>query len=93
MGVQVVAQQVDLKTVLIITGALIIQGGAVVKFFQMQTAQNMKISDLENKVKEVKEKQTLQTGYQIETEKNVIRIDTKLDSILSALEDLKKQRC
>ncbi|MDC7125768.1 MAG: hypothetical protein PQJ46_09380 [Spirochaetales bacterium] len=81
----------------ILTGILVI-GGAVVTFFQMQTRQNMKIEALEKEVTEIrgkeipelKRKLSEQSHYQIETEKAIIEINGKLDHISEAIEELKK---
>jgi hypothetical protein len=105
---------IDLKYVLYIMLSMFAIGGAIVKFFQMQTGQNMKIEELKKQVIEikleivkeldalrlhhekeldaVKRKQSVSTGNQIETEKNIVQINTKLDHILDAIAKLEKRR-
>ena len=83
----------------IITGLIGISGG-IVTFFTMQTRQNMKIEQLQKDIKynkdevheaisELRRKQSINTSNQIKTEKELIKIDAKLDHILEAIEDLK----
>lgn len=73
----------------IITGLVAVSSG-IVTFFTMQTRQNMRIKQLEDEVKELKRKLSLNTSNQIKTEKDLISINAKLDHILEAIEDLKK---
>lgn len=84
---------IDIKEVIYIILGLITIGGGVVGFFVMQTRQNMKIEQLEKEVKDVKSKQAKATGHQIETEKTLEVIGTKLDRLLVDMEELKKQGC
>lgn len=94
---------IEIKTVLYVIGALAGIVGAIVSFFVMQAKQNMKIEQLEEKVKELKEelaseiaelkrKQSKNSEYQIETEKSIEVITTKLDHILQAIAELKAER-
>ena len=66
--------------------------GAVIGFFQMQTRQNMKIEALERAMEDLKRKQSEQSKYQIQTEKAVVEINTKLDSIMETLKELKERK-
>ena len=83
---------IDLKFVIYIIVGIISIGGAVIAFFQMQTRQNMKIEELQKDVEELKRKQSASTGYQIETEKAIVEINTKLDHIVKSIDELKKAR-
>lgn len=80
---------IDVKTVLYILAGFLTVGGAVVAFFQMQTRQNMKIESLEKEFEELKKKLSDQSKYQIQTEKAIVEINTKLDSIMEAIKELK----
>lgn len=80
---------IDLKILIgIILGSFAI-GSSIVTFFTMQTRQNMKIKALEDKVVELERKQSLSTGHQIETEKAIVEINTKLDHIVKAIDEWK----
>lgn len=92
---------IDIKLVIYIASAVLAIGGAIVTFFQMQTRQNMKIDqlqkdldhtrdELQEAINELRRKQALSTSHQIETEKTIVEINTKLDHILQAIADLKK---
>ncbi|RLG44999.1 MAG: hypothetical protein DRN81_03180 [Thermoproteota archaeon] len=91
---------VDFRWLIGIITGLIAIGGATIKFFQLQTRQNMKIeqlkididqnkSDLQKALDEVRRKQSVATTNQIKTEKDLVAINGKLDHILLAIEDLK----
>ena len=84
---------IDMKTVVYIIIGIVTIGGAVVTFFTMQTRQNMKIDQLEKDILDIKGRQTRATTYQIETEKNIVEINTKLDNIIQTLDELKKNGC
>lgn len=75
----------------VIVGTIVI-GGSIIGFFQMQTRQNMEIESMKCQIKEIKDKQSKQSEYQIATEKNIIEINGKLDHILEAIAELKKMR-
>ena len=92
---------VEIKYLIYIIGAVITIGGAVVGFFTMQTRQNMKIEqlqkdltsakhDLQTAIDDLRRKNSDTNGRQIKTEKELIKIDTKLDHILEALEEIKR---
>lgn len=83
---------IDIKFVIYIAAGIITIGGAVVAFFQMQTRQNMKIEELQKEVVKLEKKISDQSHYQIETEKAVVEINTKLDHIVKAIDELKKVR-
>ena len=84
---------IDIKTLVgIVVGMAGIMGG-IIAFFVMQNTQNMKIKGLEDRMDSAERKQTTQTGYQIETEKNVLAINGKLDHILEAIAEIKAGRC
>ena len=84
---------VDLKAVLYIVIGLTSIGGTIGAFFTMQTKQNMKIDHLEKEVEDVKRKQSLATSHQIETEKTLGILLTKMDRLLQDMEDLKRTGC
>jgi len=92
---------IDLKLVIYIAIAILSIGGAVITFFQMQTRQNMKIDQLQKDLDHTKEelqeaindlrrKQSKSTEHQIETEGLVREINVKLEHIMLAIDDLKK---
>lgn len=92
---------IDIKLVIYIAVGLLSIGGAIVTFFQMQTRQNMKIAqlqkdldqtkgELQEAINDLRRKQSLNTGNQIKTEKDIIAINEKLDHILEAIHDLKR---
>ena len=81
---------IDIKLVIYIVLAIFTIVGAIVSFFVMQKGQNMKIAQLEKDIEEFKRKQSLSTTNQIKTEKDLIRMEEKLDNILEAIKDLKK---
>jgi septal ring factor EnvC (AmiA/AmiB activator) len=83
---------IDLNILVPILVGLVIIGGAIITFFQMQTRQNMKIDTLEKEVMELERKQAEQSHYQIQTEKDIVRINEKLDTILEAICELKDRR-
>lgn len=75
-------------------------GTAVVKFFQMQTKQNMEIENMKQQQDEQKRKASKQTEFQIETEKNIIKLedkidhlDKKVDLVLQMMKELKDHGC
>jgi len=84
---------VDIRTLIYIVIGLISIGGTIGAFFTMQTKQNMKIEVLEREVDDVKRKQSLATGHQIETEKTLGILLTKIDRLLKDMEELKKSGC
>lgn len=91
---------IDLKYVLYVMISFITIGGAIVKFFQMQTKQNMRLEQMEKDQHEVQRKASKQTEFQIDTEKNIIKLDgkidhldDKIDTILDMMKDLKEQGC
>ena len=87
------SKMIDIKTVVYLIVGIITIGGAVIAFFTMQTRQNMKIGQLEKDIASVKDKQTKATTYQIQTEKNIVEINTKLDNIIQSIEELKNGGC
>lgn len=93
---------VNLSVWLPIVIGVITVGGFVVRFFQMQTRQNMKIDAIEKQhEKDVREiyididnlgkKISDQARYQIQTEKTVDVINTKLDNIECTLKEIKEE--
>ncbi len=78
--------------VIAIAAGVMTMGGGIIAFFQMQTRQNMKIEALQKEVAELKRKQSASTCHQIETEKAIVEINTKLDHIVKAIDELKKSR-
>ena len=91
---------INLTAVLSIAGGLILVGGSVVGFFVMQNTQNMRITSLEKEVVrikaedigELKNNMTKHAEVQVASEKMIIEINGKLDHILEAIAELKKQR-
>lgn len=81
---------IDLKLVIYIALAIFTIGGAIVSFFVMQKGQNMKIAQLEKDIAELQRKQSKSTEHQIETEGLVREINVKLEHIMLAIDDLKK---
>ena len=92
---------IDIKLVIYVSVALLSIIGAIVTFFQMQTRQNMKIEQLQKDlelnrdemqeaINELRRKQSLGTTNQIKSEKDIISINEKLDHILEAIQDLKR---
>ncbi len=81
---------IEIKILIGIIGGVIALGGGIVGFFTMQTRQNMKIEQLQKEVDDLKRKQSLSTTNQIKTEKDLIAINVKLDHIIEAIDDLKK---
>ena len=94
--------QVNLSVWLPIVIGIITVGGFVVRFFQMQTKQNMKIEalekqhekdiealklDMDNLGKKISE----QARYQIQTEKMVEVINTQLGNIMCTLQEIKDE--
>lgn len=91
---------IDLKYVLYVMLSFITIGGAIVKFFQMQTKQNMRLEQMEKDQQETHRKASKQTEFQIQTEKDIITLDSKIDKvddkvtmILDLMKDLKEQGC
>ena len=91
---------IDLKYVIYVLLSLLTIGAAIVKFFQMQTKQNMEIITMEKGLEEQKAKMSEQSKYQIQTEKNIIEIngnltnlDDKMDMVLDIMKELKAQGC
>ena len=84
---------IDLKTLIYIIIGLITIGTAVVTFFNMQTRQNMKIDQLQKEVKDLKIKLSGVTSYQIKTEKDIVEISTKLDSLMDIMKEIKEKGC
>lgn len=83
---------VDIQIIVYIFIGVLTVGGAVVAFFQMQTKQNMRIKNLELRASSAEKKISDQAYYQIQTEKMVEVINTKLDHIMATLEELKERR-
>ena len=94
---------IDLITLIEILAGVFFIGGGIVGFFVMQKGQNMKIAQLEKDMKqmkkdhekellEVKRKQSLSTGNQIRTEKDLVAINIKLDHIIEAIDEIKNER-
>ena len=80
---------IDIKLVIYIGMAIITLGGSVITFFVMQKEQNMRIKALEKALSKLEEKQSKSTAHQIETEKDLVAINVKLEQILEAINDLK----
>lgn len=91
---------INLTALLSIAGGIIAVGGAIVGFFNMQVRQNMKIDALEKEVcrikqediAELRETVTRQGTAITSTDKTIGEINIKLDHILEAIAELKKQR-
>lgn len=74
--------------------------GFIVRFFQKQTQQDAEIDALEKEVRcikdnelpDLKRKVSDQAHYQIQTEKTIVEINTKLDNIIEAINELKSNR-
>ncbi len=81
---------IEIKFLLGIVALIVTVGGSVVTFFTMQTRQNMRIKQLETEVIELKRKQSLNTAHQIDTEKSIGIINTKLDHLIQVIDELKK---
>ncbi len=91
---------IDLKYVLYVMISFITIGGAIVKFFQMQTKQNMRLEQMEKDNEEIHRKSSKQTEFQIKTEKDIIKlegkvdtIDKKMDLVLDMMKELKDKGC
>jgi len=84
---------VDIKTLFYIIGGLLTIGGAVVTFFNMQVRQNMKIEQLEKDINMLKEKASSQSRYQISTEKDIVKMNEKLDNLIDMMKELKDRGC
>lgn len=84
---------IRIHTVIYIFVSIFTLGGAIVGFFNMQTRQNMKIEQLEEKCKEIKKDLGEQIIHQIETEKAIISIGEKLDMLLDNMKELKINGC
>lgn len=84
---------IDLETLIMLLAFFFTSGGAAIAFFQMQTKQNMKIAQTEKDLKEVKRKNSEQSKYQIKTEKDIIKMNEKLDHILEMMRELKDKGC
>ena len=83
---------IDIGNLIYILVGIVTIGGAIIAFFTMQTRQNMKIADLEKRLDKAEERLSQQSHYQIQTEKDIIRINEKLDTILEAITELKDRR-
>lgn len=83
---------IDAKLVVYISIAVITIVGSIVTFFVMQKEQNMKIKALETALEKLEKKQSKSTEHQIETEKLVVEINTKLDHITKAIDKLTEAR-
>ena len=83
----------DVSAVIYIISGIIVIGTAIITFFNLQVKQNMKIEQLEKELAKVEEKQSKAAHYQIETEKNIVEINGKLDHIMATLEEIKKRGC
>ncbi len=81
---------IQIDTVIQIAIGLFVILGAVISFFVMQKGQNMKIEQLQKDIKKLYEKQSKSTEHQIETEGLVREINVKLEHIMLAIDDLKK---
>lgn len=92
---------VDVSTVIEIVIGIFVIGGGVIGFFVMQKGQNMRLDqiekdatatkeELQKEIDELKRKQSKSTEHQIETEKVIVEINTKLEHIMLAIDDLKK---
>ena len=91
---------IDLKYVLYVIISMFTIGGAIVKFFEMQTKQNMRLDQMDKDQKESQRKASKQTEFQIQTEKKIIEIDGKIDNldnnmklVLSLMQELKDKGC
>lgn len=81
---------IDIKLVIYIIVASVTIIGSIVTFFVMQKEQNMKIKALEKALEKLEKKQSKSTEHQIETEGLVREINVKLEHIMVAIDDLKK---
>ena len=80
---------VDIKYLITIIGGIVAIGGIVVKFFQMQTRQNMKIDLNESGIKRLDDKTSKQASYQIETEKKVGVLCEAMANIKISIDEIK----
>lgn len=83
---------VDLKTMIYIILGLVTIGGAIVSFFSMQTRQNMKISQLEQDLANLKRRQDETDIDQRSMDKTLALIGEKLDRLLKDMDELKERR-
>ncbi len=81
---------IQIDTVIQIAIGLFVILGAVIGFFVMQKGQNMKIEQLQKDLAKLERKQSESTAHQIETEGLVREINVKLEHIMVAIDDLKK---
>ncbi len=92
---------INVDTVIQIVIGIFVIGGAIVGFFVMQKGQNMKIEqlqkdldktkdDLQLAIDDTRRKQSLNTSKQIQSEKDIVAINVKLDHILALLEEIKR---
>lgn len=91
---------IDLKYVLYVMASFLTIGAAIVKFFQMQTKQNMEIKQMQEQQNEQKRKMSEQSKYQIQTEKNIVEINgsinglsEKMNMVIVMMTELKDKGC
>lgn len=80
---------VSVTTLIEVVGLLIVLGGAVGAFYSMQTRQNMKINELNEKVRDLRTDLIDEKEKRIELSEAVIEIKKDLEHILSAVQEIK----
>lgn len=83
-------RMIELDTLIQIFVGIFVIGGGIISFFVMQKGQNMKIKQLQIDITKLEKKQSKSTEHQIETEGLVREINVKLEHIMSAIDDLKR---
>jgi len=81
--------KIDWKYFITLLVALFALGGFFVRFFQMQTRQNMEIGINKGDIKRLDKKLTLQAAYQIQTEKKVDVLCEKIDNVTKSMDEVK----
>ena len=81
--------KIDWKYFITLLVALFTLGGFFVRFFQMQTRQNMEIGINKGDIKRLDKKLTLQAAYQIQTEKKVDVLCEKIDNVTKSMDEVK----
>lgn len=83
---------IAISTLIEIVLGLIIIGGAIGAFYSLQTRQNMKISEIEEKVRDLRLELHEEKTRRTELTEAIVEMKADLKHILKSIDELKKEK-
>lgn len=81
--------EINMSILIPILVGIVVIGGAIVGFFQMQTRQNMKLDTHDEKIKDLEDKISKQSGFRIQTEKKVEVLCEQMGAMKKDMDEIK----